>query len=243
MCLSSCRSGIEVDQTFTTEVYLTRGMPEISRTWDLPDYLQACNILEEIKVAGHHSLPMKNSRKSGAYFAHMINPANVGFSMNDSIKLGERANRLFAFILPSRRLITIYPDLQTTEQFYHHELVELYRFGLMIAENLLELGNQINDSGEDANTQMQMGFPSIQDLYVSMIMLMIDNQIRRSVFYEQDRIAMSHVLFHSLRSYMDSLEPSSQVNILEEVRLTLNESRSKEIKRIYIDLIDLLGAG
>ena len=163
--------------------------------------------------------------------------------MNDSINLEDRANRLFTYILPCRRLINLYTDLQTTEQYYHHELVELYRFGLLIAENLLELGNQINDSGDNASIQMQTGFPSIQDLYLSMIMLILDNQKRSSVFEEVDRINMSGVLLNSLSSYKNSLEPNSQKDILEEVRITLRDCRSKDIERIYIDLIDLLQGG
>ncbi len=236
----SCQVGSETDHTLSAEEYRNHGMPVVSEPWDQVDYTRGCNILEEIKISNELSLPMKESSRSGKYFEHIVNPGHITFAMNDTIPLHERANQLFPYINIQRHLIYIYTDRKQTEQYYHRELIEIYLFGIQIVENLLDLGNQINESDDEMSIEMHSGYFSIIEVYHSMILFILENQQRSSIFQEDDLISLSHTLYHSLDSYVDCLGPSSREEIKKELQLVLEENDTEEIESIYSDLIDKL---
>jgi hypothetical protein len=48
--------------------------------------------------------------------------------------------------------------------------------GLTIAKDMLDLGHLINQSVEEKNIEMQYAFPSIQRMYITMVLFVLWNQ-------------------------------------------------------------------
>ena len=202
------------------------------------DYLEACRVLDTIKIEMPKSLPRKNSKRSGVYFDRIINTENLMFLNDESLTLMERAYRIQKYVDIQGFLITIYTDLDNTVQYYNQELIELYIFGLTICQSMLDLGYRINESVEDAEIGMQSRFNTIQYVYITMVLFILENQEKESLFINQDLERLSNVISSSVQLNKDWMEPAAKEDIKQRLQNIVNNTSSGHIRGKYRSLIE-----
>ncbi len=195
---TSCKKESKQDQSLTLEEYRDLGLPDHNEIWSYNDYVNTCKILSNMKVFYPLSLPKKDSKKSGEYFKRIIDPENFLFLLDETIPLRERAEMIQKYVDIQGSLITSYTDLDNTKQNYNRELIDLYIFGLTIAQNMLDLGQRINESVDEDDIDMQYGYLSIQHVYIKMILFVLDNQRKSYFFIEADLEKLSKYISESI---------------------------------------------
>ena len=236
----SCGELSDQDFSLTPEEYRNQGMPDYSRLWNYEDYENAIITLDKIKAINPLSLPKKDSEKSGKYFHRMINPDNMSFFTEETLPLYERAYQLQTYVDIIGYLTEIYTDLDNTEQYYDRELIELYIFGLVIIENMLDLGNQINESVDEEDIKMQSGFRSIQYIYITMVLFVLENQQKSSLFEVEDLERLSDVLYNSVSDNRSWMEASAVKDIKQKIQEVIDNTSSEHIRGNYNILIEIL---
>lgn len=236
----SCTNSSDKDSSLSLEEYQMMGLPNHSGIWSYEDYKEACAVLSNIKALKPFSLPKKESKKSGEIFYRMINPENLLFLQTDSLSLKEKAYLIQKYIDIQGCFVTAYTDLDNKEQFYNRELIDLYIFGLTIAQDMLDLGNLINESVENKDIEMQYGFRSIQNMYLTMVLYILENQ-QKSYFFEiKDLERLSDFLYNSVLINRDWMEDAAVKNIKLKVQKIIDNTSSEEIKGKYSKLINIL---
>ncbi len=236
----SCNRTSDNDLSLTTEEYQNMGLPDHSGIWDYEDYKEACVILNNIKAIKPFALPKKGSKKSGEIFERMINSDNLSFLQDDTFSLNEKAYQIQKYINIQGCFVTAYTDLNNTEQFYNRELIDLYIFGLTIAQDMLDLGHLINESVADEEIEMQSRFPSIQYMYVTMVLFVLENQ-QKSFFFRQDDLErLSDFLYNSVLINREWMEDAPAEEIKQQVQRIIDGTSSEQIKKKYNMLIDKL---
>jgi len=237
---SSCGRQTEQDHSLTSEEYIEIGMPDDTSGWTSKDYTVACKTLNDIKAVKPLSLPKKDSKKSGKYFNRIINTDNLSFLYDESLSLHERAYQIQVYVDIQGCLITAYTDLDNTEQYYNNELIELYIFGLTIAQNMLDLGFKINESIEEEDLKMQNRFHAIQNLYVSMVLFVLDNQKKSSLFEETDLEKLTDYISSSVSVNRDWMDTAAAAEIKQRLHEIIDNTSSQRIKNKYNKLIEVL---
>jgi hypothetical protein len=240
LILTSCEKSSDRDQSLAPEEYIDTGMPDHSKLWNLQDYSTACEYLDNLKTFKPLSLPRKNSKKSGVYFSRIINPENLSFLQDESIPLNERALQIQQYVEIQGLLISIYTDINNTEQYYKRELIDLYIFGLTIAQNMLDLGNIINESVDEEDIKMQDRFHSIKNLYIKMVLFVLENQRKTTLFEEKDLIRLTDFISNSLSVNLEWLEPDAVEVLKQRIQEVIDNTTSEQIKNKYNLLVEEL---
>jgi len=235
---SSCNNLSDPDNSLTVEEYKNLGMPDYSKSWTLKDYQDAYNTLDLIKLKKPLSLPRKDSKISGPYFARMTDTDNLSFIYDESLTLNERAYKIQEYINVQGSLINVYTDLDNTAQYYNRELIDLYMFGLSISQYMLDLGLRINESIEENDILMQDRFNSIKNFYITMVLFILDNQKKTSLFEERDLLTLTDFLYNSISVNQTWLEPAAIEDIKQSVLLVIENSESEQIKNKYNILVE-----
>lgn len=234
----SCRKVSDQDHSLTAEEYSNLGLPDPTRIWNSKDYVDAYGALDMIKVMNPLSLPKKDSEKSGKYFNRIIDLDNLSFLLDESLSLNDRAYQIQAYINIQGSLINVYTDLENTEQYYNRELIDLYIFSLSITQNMLDLGYRINESVVDDDLEIQYAFNSIQYLYITMVLFVLDNQKKSSIFEETDLERLSDFLSNSVLENRDWMDTVATKDIKQRLREVIENTSSEQIKKKYDHLIE-----
>lgn len=240
---ASCESQLEKDPSMTVDEYLEIGMPAPDSLWALDDYKNVCSVLDNLKTFRPYALPKKGSKKSGIYFNRIINTDNLSFLMDEAIPLKERAYMIQSYINIQGFLITVYTDLNPTEQFYNKELIDLYIFGLTIAQYMLDLGQRINESVETEDVEIQYGFPSIRQMYIKTLLFVIENQSKTIFFQDEDLERLASFVTDSIELNRDWMESSTKEVIAQSLRKVIDNTASGHIKEAYSRIIDSFDPG
>ncbi len=236
----SCGKTSNQDSSLTPNEYKKFGLPDNASVWGFEDYKSACTALDEIKFSQPLSLPKKNSNKSGIYFDRIINPENLDFTLDEAIPLKQRALKIQSYTSIHSYLIKIYTDLENTDQYYNKELIDLYIFGIIIMQNMLDLGYQINESTDTDNIEMQSGFQSIKYRYVKMILFILKNQQNSSLFEEYDLVRLSDFLSGSILLNKDWMEESAKKELKKQLLVVIDGNSSNHIVEKYNHLLEKL---
>ncbi len=236
----SCDRFSDKDLSLRPEEYQDMGLPEHTKIWDYNDYTEACVVLSNIKSLKPFSLPKKGSRKSGEIFDRLIDTDNLLFLQDDNLTLNDRAYRIQKYINVQGCFVTAYTDLNDQEQYYNHELIDLYIFGLIIAQDMLDLGNLINESVDEKDIEMQYGYKSIQYMYITMVLYVLENQQKSHFFEEEDLIRLSDFLYDSVLINREWMEDAAAADIKKQVEEIVRKTSSKEINAIYNKLLGIL---
>jgi hypothetical protein len=240
LVLVSCHEKTQNDPSLTPEEYRQLGLPSHLIIWDIDDYNTAIPILDDLRVIQPLSLPKEESSKSGEYFKRIIDPENLSFILDESIPLKDRAFRIQEFVDIQANLITIYTDLDVNKQFYDQELIELYMFAILVTQSMLDLGQQINESVEEEDLEMQYAFGSIQDVYIRTLLFVLDNQRKSRFFREEDLEKLTEYISGSIQLNRGWLMPE----VIEEIKMRLqniiDKTSSERIKNKYTELMRLL---
>lgn len=237
---TSCKKESKQDQSLTLEEYRDLGLPDHNEIWSYNDYVNTCKILSNMKVFYPLSLPKKDSKKSGEYFKRIIDPENFLFLLDETIPLRERAEMIQKYVDIQGSLITSYTDLDNTKQNYNRELIDLYIFGLTIAQNMLDLGQRINESVDEDDIDMQYGYLSIQHVYIKMILFVLDNQRKSYFFIEADLEKLSKYISESIMLNKDWMGAPAIEDIEQGLRKVIINTSSGLIKEEYQKLIETL---
>jgi len=236
----SCAKTSNQDHSLTPDEYLNFGMPDYSKIWSYDDYRNACDILGDIKATNPLSLPKKSSDRSGMYFDRIINPDNLDFVQDESLSLQQKAYKIQSYKHIQEFLIKIYTDLDSTEQYYHRELIDLYIFSISIAQNMLDIGYQINESVNENDMVMQSGFPGIQSRYINTVSFILEIQERDSLFEPEDLERLSDFLSSSILLNKDWMEGSAIEDVKQQVQKLIDNSSSEYVIKQYNNLIESL---
>ncbi len=236
----SCAKTSNQDHSLTPDEYLNFGMPDYSKIWSYDDYRNACDILGDIKATNPLSLPKKTSDRSGMYFYRIINPDNLDFVLDESLSLQQKAYKIQSYTHIQEFLIKIYTDLDSTEQYYHRELIDLYIFSISIAQNMLDLGNLINESIDENDIVMQSGFPGIQSRYINTVSFILEMQERDSLFEVEDLDRLSDFISSSVLRNKDWMIDSTIEDIKQHFQQVIDNTSSEHVIDNYSNLIESL---
>lgn len=235
----ACSRSPQKDYTLTPEEYREMGLPDHTSTWDYEDYKEACIVLNNIKAVKPFSLPRKDSKRSEAVFSRLTDPGNLEFLMDESLSLHERAYRIQPYIDLQGCFVTVYTSTSQSEQYYNRELIDLYIFGLTIAQEMLDLGQQINESVEEEAVEMQYAYNSIRHLYITMVNFILENQQKSWFFEEKDLIRLSEFLVNSLIINREWIDDEPARDIVSRAKRILDTTDSEEIRKQYNELVDI----
>lgn len=236
----ACSNPSDKDLSLTPEVYQEMGLPDPASTWNYEDYKEACIALNNIKAIKPFSLPRKDSKRSGAVFSRITNPENLVFVQDESLTLNERAYRIQHYVDIQGCFVTVYTESDNSEQYYHRELIDLYIFGLTIAQEMLDLGQLINESVEEEALEMQYAYQSIRRLYLTMVMFILENQQKSWFFAEEDMVRLSNFLANSIMINREWIEDEPAREIKIRLKKIIEHAESDEIREKYVELADKL---
>ena len=237
----SCRKSENRDPSYTSQEYIKMGLPDNSKIWTTEDYIAVCSFLDELKVIEPLSLPQKRSSKSGEYFKKIVNLDNLSFLFDETISLKDRAYQIQEYMDIQAYLITIYTNSDdTVQQFYNSELIEIYIFGLSIAQDMLDLGYRINESVDEEDLEMQYAFKSIQNMYIRTIVFVLGNQRKSKFFKEEDLEKLTEFVSGSLQINKDWIVPTAIEDIKLLIRSIIEDTSSEKIRNEYTELLGIL---
>lgn len=235
----ACNRSPDKDNTLTAGEYRAMGLPDHTSAWDYEDYQEACIVLNNIKAIKPYSLPKKDSKRSEAVFSRLTDPGNFEFLMDESLSLQERAYRIQGYVDIQGCFVTAYTTPDQSEQYYNRELIDLYIFGLTLAQEMLDLGQLINESVEEEAVEMQYGYQSIQQLYLTMVNFILENQQKSWFFEEEDLVRLSEFLVNSLMINRDWIGDEPARDIVSRAEKILQTTGSDEIRKNYNELVDI----
>lgn len=237
----SCKRLENKDPSYTPEEYTEMGLPSHLMIWNIEDYNTACSLLDELKVIEPLSLPKKGSSKSGEYFKRIVDLDNLSFILDETISLRDRAFQIQGYMDIQAYLITIYTNPEdTVQQFYNSELVELYIFGLSIAQNMLDLGYRINESVDEEDLEMQYAFKSIQNMYIRTVVFVLGNQLKSHFFKEEDLEMLTEFISGSLQLNKDWIVSTAISDIKLMIGSIIEDTSSEKIRNQYTELLGIL---
>jgi hypothetical protein len=237
---SSCRESSEKDFSLNQKEYEKLGMPAYSGIWGHGDYLKVCAALDRLKSTKPLSLPKKNSEKSGMYFDQMISLKNLSFLEDNSISLNDKAFEVQAYIGIQSQLAGIYTDILRREQYYNQELIDIYIFGLIITEKMLDLADKINNSNAEADIRMQSGYRAIQYSYLTMAGFVLRNQAAFTLYSLEDQMRLSDSIYNSISRNKGRIETPVRENLKPQLQVVIDSASSEYIKDKYIRLIEMI---
>ncbi len=237
LLFNACSRNSEKDLSLTPEKFEQMGIPDPTQPWTYNDYLVACRLLDNLRVFQPYALPKKNSKRSGIYFQRIIHPENFSFVLDETLTLNERAYEIQKYVDIQALLITMYTDLGHPEQYYHRELIDLYIFGLTISQNMLDLGQQINESVDEEDIELQHAYNSIQEVYVKMVLFVLENQKKENLFDVEDLERITEYVSGSVNLNNHWMLPSAKIDIKNGIQEVLDNTSSTHIRNIYEILI------
>jgi hypothetical protein len=237
--LASCRYSGE-DQSFALPEYRKLGMPDAMNLWDKGNYTDACAALNNIKAIRPYSLPRKDSRKSGKLFKRMVSTDNLAFLYDETLSLKERAYRIQQYVDFQGCFLTAYTDINSQTQYYHRELIDLYIFGLTIAQDMLDLGQLINESEYSSDSELIYAYPSIRELYLTMVLTILENQRKSHFFRKNDLEALSEFLSGSVTINREWMSDSDTEKIRHSLQKVITATSSEKIRKMYSGLTGIL---
>ncbi len=238
--LVSCSGPKEKDYSYTLEKYQELGIPDISRPWKLSEFANIIADLRDIKNTKPLSLPRKGSRKSGQLFEHMIGMDNLSFLNIDTLPLYEKAYRIQSFLHIQSEYIDIYTDIYRREQYYNKELIECYIFGIRVTQEMITLGQKINESDKPGDVGMQSGFSGIKYIHVTMLADALDKQKNTSLYKTEDLEALTDSIALSIRKNMSWFDSTHVEMIKKNMSVAIDSTTSDKIRNEYSDLINRL---
>lgn len=227
----SCQSPVKNDKSFTPEKYRELGLPDYEMVWKEDVFSQAISILYDIVTKYPDALPRYESKKSGAYFDRIINMDNLYFLHTDDLSLSEKAYHIQIYQGIQAELLKIYTNILTKKQYYHTEIIELHGYGLNIYHEMLKLANQIKESRNPADRDMdKQGFNIVVKQYIIYISHLMELLNDTTTYSPADRDKLSVFISRSIISNQDWFTPEMKDKIGQKLSEAINKAPSETIK-------------
>lgn len=240
MIMVSCQEKRDRDFSLSVKEYQEKGLPDPDKVWSGEDYAKAYMVLSQLKSIQPLSLPRKGSEKSDVYFRRLISPENLSFLDDDTIPLNEKAYRIQSYLPIQSDLDDLYTDLYKRDQYYHRELIDLYLFGLRIAQHMLDLSYQINETKDEKAKQIRSAFPAIQFTYVSVLSFILEKQKNASVYEIRDLERLTDSVSNSILENRAWMPVDTRNNLKDQIGVVMDSVSSDHIERKYRHLLEVL---
>ena len=238
--LSSCKKPNITDRSYTLEEYRELGMPEYDSLWNYEDYETVFLVLNTLKYKTPYVLPVKDSEKSGILFSRIVNIENLSFLQDETLPLHEKAQIIKGWFGVYRGLYLVYANAQMKRQYYIRELTDIDIFAVRLAQKMLDLGNEINNSNDPSDVAMQSGYPSIQKMYIDLLTEILVKQQHTSLYPKQTLELLSDSISNSVKRNMGWFDEDASAIIKQEMLTVIDSTSSQKINNNYKDLIELL---
>ncbi len=228
------------DHSYTLEEYRELGMPDYDSVWDIQDYETAFLVLNTLKYGKPFTLPSRDSEKSGILFSRMMNLENLSFLQDEKLPLHEKAQTIKWWLNIYQGLILVYTNVAMERQYYIRELVDIDIFGVGLAQKMLDLGDELNESKDPNDVVMQADLPAIQKMYVDLLTKVLEKQQHTSQYPEQTLELLSDSISNSVRRNMDRFDEDATERIKQELLTVIDSTSSRKIRNNYRALIEIL---
>ena len=238
--LNSCNKPTETDHSLTLVEYQELGMPDYSKVWSMEDYSNAFFVLNTLKYKQPKALPARESEKSGALFSRMINIDNLSFLEDETLPLYAKADMIKWFVNTLMELKVAYTIIGTKRQYYVRELMDIDIFRVRVAQEMLDLGSEINESEDPSDVVMQSDYPKIQLMYLNILTELFEQQQHTSLYPEQTLELLSDSLSSSVRRNMHWFDENASALIMQAMLTVIDSTTSRKIINDYRELTEIL---
>lgn len=213
------------------------GIPDCNKIWSGKEYGKAYSVLMNVKNNQPYKLPRKGSKKSGEVFDRLISRENMSFIKNDSIPLHIRAEVILRFLGTYDNIVDIYSNILMKKQYYTPELVETYLFGLDIMQEMLTLGEKINQSTDPDDVAFQEGFPAIQNYYISMLKKDLKIQLNSTEYSPKELETLCDGISASVKKNVNWLNQEQKKELIDDMQTVVDSTSSEKISTEYKKII------
>ena len=238
--LGSCKKPNETDRSLTLGEYQELGMPHYDSVWSYEDYLTAFFVLNTLKYDKPYALPVRVSEKSGALFARIINIDNLSFLQDETLPLHVQADMIKWYGSTLMELMAVYTNIGTKNQYYILELFDIDIFAVRVAQKMLDLGNEINESEDPSDIVMQADFPEIQKMYLNHLVQLFEKQQHTSQYPKQTLELLADSLYSSVSRNMHWFDEDASALIKQAMLTVIDSTSSRNIRNDYIELTEIL---
>ena len=209
------------------------GMPNPNEKWDMPDYIQARNVLARLKWENPLQLPVKGSKKSGVLFDRMLNLDYLSFLKDSTITRSEKAQRISEFGVVYDYWLDVYtiPTLKISP--YGRELIDIRIFNLNVAEAAFNLAREIQESDDPADVALQYGYPSVKRSYYRCLNNYLQPRSYTGNFSELDIERMVDSVHSSVMRNKARMDSSIISELKHTLRLATDSASSGSLKDKY----------
>lgn len=223
------------DKSLTLEEYMKLGVPDPANVWDMNDFSQAHGALGKLKWDRPYELPVKDSKKSGLLFEHMLSFKNISFLHDSTLSLNEKAARISAFVSVCDYWSDIYSN-PVINNYYRTELIDIQIFNLRLMEKMVNLAQEINKSDDPAAAVLKYGYKSITRNYLSSLKTQLKNQRHTSKFLKKDLERMADSIYTSVMRNKEWMDSSAISDVKQSLRLVLDSASSEYVRNKYTTL-------
>ena len=238
--LVSCNKGNNVDHSLTLEEYQELGMPDYNRVWNMEDYSNAFYALNTLKYQNLMALPSRDSEKSGVLFSRMISIDNLSFLQDEALPLWAKAGKIKWFVNTLMELKVAYTTFGMSTQYYVRELNDIDITRLRVAQRMLELGIEINESEDLSDVDMQSDYPAIQKMYLSLLSELFEKQQHTSLYPQQMLELLSDSLSSSVQRNMPWFDEEASAFIKQAMLSVIDSTSSRKIRNDYKEVTEIL---
>jgi len=238
--LGSCKKVNETDHSLTLVEYQELGMPDYNSVWSMEDYSTAFYVLNTLKYQNLKALPSRDSEKSKVLFSRMISIDNLSFLEDETIPLYAKAGLIKWFVNTLMELKVAYTTIGTERQYYVRELMDIDIFRVRVAQKMLELGNEINESEDPSDVDMQSDYPQIQLMYLNILTELFELQQHTTQYPEQTLELLSDSLSTSVRRNMLWFDEEASALIKQAMLTVIDSTSSRKIRNDYKELTEIL---
>lgn len=238
--VGSCAKMEYTDNSLSLEEYAKLGMPDHDRIWDINDYSYAFLVLNTLKIQSPEALPSRSSERSAVLFRRMISTENLSFLEDESLHLWTRADMIKWFVNTLMELKVAYTLIGIEKQYYAGELMDIDIFRITVLHEMLDLGQRINESENPSDVAMQADFPYIQQMYVDLIVELLEEQQKTSQYPRTSLELLSDSISASVKDNLDWLDKDAKGAIEEAMRRVMDNTSSRKIRSDYREITELL---
>ncbi len=229
--LNSCNKVNETDHSLTLVEYQELGMPDYNSVWNMEDYSNAFYALNTLKYQKPKALPTRDSEKSGVLFSRMISLDNLSFLQDETLPLYAKAGMIKWFVNSLMELKVAYTTFGMSTQYYVRELNDIDITRLRVAQRMLELGIEINESEDLSDVDMQSDYPAIQKMYLSLLSELFEKQQHTSLYPQQTLELLSDSLSSSVQRNMPWFDEEASAFIKQAMLTVIDSTSSRKIKK------------
>ena len=206
----------------------------------MQDYSNAFYVLNTLKYENAKALPSRESERSKVLFSRMISIDNLSFLQDETLPLYAKAELIKWFVNTLMELKVAYTTIGSNTQYYIRELIDIDIFRVSVAQKMLELGNEINESEDPSDVDMQSDYPAIQLMYLNILTELFELQQYTSFYPEQTLELLSDSLSASVKRNMLWFDEDASALIEQAMLDVIESTSSRKIKSDYRELTEIL---